>query len=458
MIPQKSLVFGLLDTSQRIENQTLSAKLRSFTISWIRYCYHGPILEGPTIADILAQAANRDYDYCLIQAPGHIIIEPWTPAHWNCIDYHQALAELMDRNDFTVIGEGGAPGVPHRDANCLLVNVRRWGESNLQFDRIQEAGPTDCVQDSTFPAVMQQRTLSLLSKDPEQNRHFAQFLDQALDHFDPQDAHAPLSADQRRFLQVIRRHTQGAQRGVFLWNVESYRDIAEPCSGVSEPVGTLFCVAAGFKPNMILKTHGFDAGTRVVFFDYSAQALAFRKLMKDEWDGDDYPRFLEYALRKMRPPETFFHLWNDRQIEDITAADFREAWEAELERWGGAQILKDHWREYRQLKHEFVHCNVLSEPHKLFDRIETGAHDVIWWSNAFFTVFSNWFHTVAQRRAIYDVWVEGLAQRNPDLHLYGFDYNNIGVNGIQADDYAELYFRGGRDYLNPLSPKLQIRC
>ncbi len=304
---------------------------------------------------------------------------------------------------------------------------------------------------------MQERSLFLQSDSAEQNTRFATYRDEAVTHFNPGGVGEPLSVDQKKFLNVIRSHTSGARRGVFLWNVESYLDVTEKPDSFDGPVGTLSCVAAGFKPNMILHTHGFDSSTRIVYFDYSSQALAFRKLLQEEWDGDDYPHFLEYVFRELPSSETFYQLWNDMHPEEMTAHDFEQGWQAELERWGGAQIFKDHWQAYRRLTHEFVHCNILSESDRLFARLGNGPSDVIWWSNAFFTVFSNWFHTLPDRRTIYDVWTRGLSARNPWLHLYGFDYNNIAVNGVQAAEYAEEYFRDGRDYLNPLKALIQIR-
>ena len=54
-------------------------------------------------------------------------------------------------------------------------------------------------------------------------------------------------------------------------------------------------MAASFKPNMILNTFGFDEDTEVVFYDYSKQALAFKKMLLQHWDGQDYPKFLRWA-------------------------------------------------------------------------------------------------------------------------------------------------------------------
>ena len=74
-------------------------------------------------------------------------------------------------------------------------------------------------------------------------------------------------------------------------------DVDVPPAGLAPLLSTVYGVAAGFKLYRILDTHGFDANTRVVFFDYSPRALEFRQLLLREWDGRDYPRFLRAAAR-----------------------------------------------------------------------------------------------------------------------------------------------------------------
>jgi hypothetical protein len=74
---------------------------------------------------------------------------------------------------------------------------------------------------------------------------------------------------------------------------------------------------------------------------------------------------------------------------------------------------------------------------------------VIWWSNAFFSVYSNWFYTAEERRRIYSNWIEALASKAPGLFLYGADSNNISVNFVKARDYWQWYREHGGDALQP---------
>jgi hypothetical protein len=52
---------------------------------------------------------------------------------------------------------------------------------------------------------------------------------------------------QRRFLAKISKQVDGAMRGVFPWNLESYDDVVFPPAALAPPLSTVFGVAAGFK-------------------------------------------------------------------------------------------------------------------------------------------------------------------------------------------------------------------
>jgi hypothetical protein len=52
------LVFALLDTAAAIPDAALAARLRDLTISWSRFKYSGPILEGADLDALLGRAAT----------------------------------------------------------------------------------------------------------------------------------------------------------------------------------------------------------------------------------------------------------------------------------------------------------------------------------------------------------------------------------------------------------------
>jgi hypothetical protein len=478
------LVLGLFDASLGGCDRPLAARLRDLTLSWARFGYHGTVIEGHDIGLILDRAIEQGREYCLLMAFGTIFDENWYPKHWGRGDIHKSLARLKDDGDFLAAGQplDGASGTAEVDVRCLLVNLARYaacGRPTLARAPLlssevcgQAAGtgprPPEWVLQvvprgrratfRTFDAGTAQAVVHLATADGDPSP-IAGCLGQGIDLLpDVDEPRAQgLTLSPRRFLAKISQQVNGAMRGVFPWNLESYDDVDVPPAGLVPPLSTVYGVAAGFKPYRILDTHGFDEQTRVVFFDYSPRALEFRQRLLRDWDGGDYPRFLHSAFRDM-PADTFFQLWADCSPADVTAADLAEVWRAETDRWGGEKAFQEHWNRCRSLHHEFVRCDLLEDPRPLLDRLIPERSAVIWWSNAFSTIYSNWFLTIEQRRHRYLSWIEGLAARAPSLLLYGADHVNGSVNSIQADEYAARLARNGCDELNPgRFHRLQIR-
>jgi hypothetical protein len=119
----------------------------------------------------------------------------------------------------------------------------------------------------------------------------------------------------------------------------------------------------------------------------------------------------------------------------------------ELARWGGEEALAEHWSRFRELRHDYVLCNVLSSPQELFAVMEDRAGSVIWWSNAFATVFSATHYSLEEKRDLYERWIRGLAATAPQIFIYGSDHTNSSVNGLTAADYWERYSQQGGDPL-----------
>lgn len=501
MMKPDRLVFGLLNTASRVGDAAAAEKLRSFTISWSRYGYHGLIIEGREVDEILRRALELGYEFCLIQAYGHVISEHWHPKNSGRRDFLGELDDWMNSRRFLVTGHilkdaGGWFGL---EDHCLLVNLahyRALGQPAFSADaqgprtlprpagdagssaplRLEPSGESETATPRlpgwSFIAESLRHNLTVYNFDEplsgqklflsrgagRETEAFNLLLKQNALILDAGRATDALPRDYQIFLDAIALQTRNVKRGVFIWNIEPYSDVAEPPVDFPRPLRRLYSVAAGFKPNMILHTHGFDERTKVVFFDYSANALRVKKLLRDEWDGEDYPRFVRYVFKKFPHPETFYHLWDGRTPDNVRADEMDAFWRDEIEKWGGEQVIREHWQRYRTLEHEYLQCDILTEQERLLARIDDEPASVIWWSNAFFTVYSNWFYTIDERRALYHRWIEGLAAKNPNIFPYGSDYNNISVNHTRAHDYASEFSRHGENYLNPAGThKYEIR-
>jgi hypothetical protein len=495
------MVLAVLDISDEMSDPMVAEKYRDFTISWSRYDYRDEIIEAATVNEILNQAANLGHRWCLILPYGHIIAERWTPGHWQPQDFFSALRDRVDQDDFLVAGEivGNANiwfGFKHQ---CLLVNLEMYQRlSAPRFDvacsqpievpkveqRMNQEGisallPTaesevqqpalagwnfiatslrNGVPVVGFDESLRGGILDLSAKCPARTRVFANYLNRGIVNYRPEDANHDLGNDQVAFLNVVQPQTSSARNGVFLWNIEAYSDIETPSDDFKPPITSLYSVAAGFKPNRILHTHGWDKSTKVVYFDYSPQALEIKKYMVDQWEGEDFPDFVNHLFDVFPHPETFYQLWCDLTPDNVEKSDIQRMWQQELERWGTARIFRDHWHAYRELKHEYVCCNILTDPSPLFDQIAEESSAIIWWSNAFFTMYGNWFYTLDQRRQMYDNWIQQMTRFNPDLYLFGSDYSNVNVNSVRALEYWDAYQRAGSNYLKPCRlAKTEIR-
>jgi hypothetical protein len=393
----RDLICGLLGSPEGAD--AAADRARDLTVSWLRWGYFGEIIEDADLRRILARARTAGARYCLVQGYGHVVAEHAGPSGGKARSFFDALKGWAEGRDFIFAG------IPDR---CLLIDLTAW----------MHAGEPDL------------NIASLVPFGPDLEGHLI-------------DLRPDLTAA-TGFLGFLDDMSEKAGRGVFVLNYESYDDIAEPPPGFTPPVSTLYSVAAGLKPNRILATHGVDADSRVVFFDYSRQALDFRRRLDSEWDGSDYPRFLRALFEQQKGAH--YYLWPGASPDNMDWHELERLWTAELARWGGAEQFESHWQRFRALRHDYLLCSIL-EPDALLARIENQPGSVIWWSNAFCTIFSATHYSLAEKRRIYEDWITRLANRAPDIFLYGSDHSNSSVNAITARDYRDRYFAHGGDPL-----------
>ena len=399
----RDLICGLLGSPETAIAGSPGGRARDLTVSWLRWHYFGEIIESPELGRILTRARATGIRYCLVQGYGHVVAEHAGPSGGKARSFFDALEEWVAGHDFAFAGIAG---------RCLMVDLDAW----------EQAGE---------PAL---DAATLVPFGPDLAGHLI-------------DLRPDLTAASG-FLGFLDDMSEKAGRGVFVLNYESYDDIEGRPPGFRPPVSTLYCVAAGLKPNRILGTHGVDADSRVVFFDYSSKALDFRRRLDSEWDGRDYPRFLRTLFEQQQGAH--YYLWPGASPDNMDWAELERLWSAELSRWGGAESFEDHWRQFRTLHREYLLCNIL-EADPLLARIHNEPGAVIWWSNAFCTIFSATHYSLEEKRLIYEDWITRLADRAPGIFLYGSDHSNSSVNAITASDYRDRYFAHGGDPLQARS-------
>jgi len=456
------LVFALLDNSDRFECRKAARQARELSIAFTRFKYDGPIFEDSDPDRLLSQASAFGTEYCLILPFGCFLAEVWLHEEVENPGIMSAI-EAWARVDIDLAGgvfDDDSADKPPFDPLLLLVNL----------DQYRKAGgpPWKTVVGHARGSLAPDRIgRNLVHLDPRRCGQWMSTLDGPAADEAPASADEVIEIDQpgpangARFLDKTRRLTENLERAVFVWNIESYRDIEAPSSTFVTPLSALYTVAAGFKPNRILNTHGATESSRMVVFDYSERGLEYRRLLHEEWDGVDYPAFLRMLFQTLPSSDTHYLLWDGVEPENLDWALVERRWRQEIEAWGGEQALRDHWRIFRKMKVEYLHCDLLKEPERLLERIEDESGSLIWWSNAFLSIHSIWHYSAAQRRALYLAWIQGLAECAPQIHIFGSDCNNVSLNAFTAREYARWLDGEKPDPLDILQPRglnrLQMR-
>ena len=465
------LVVGLLRTRLHDGGRDLQSWLRSLTISWLRFKYSGRIIEDSSVDEIMKQASQAGYRYCLILGYGTIVSHAWK------LNLAGPIEKWANGRDFlaagAVIQQNGAGSGIQPDG--LLVNLAWYAKlSRPQYDeparlpvettvpsephngllerRLPGRGLLDASLAAGFPvgplpAEIGECLLNIAPRNATEANRLTELSGPAIATNELTDDE--LSEGALKFLRVIQKQVRNSRRGIFVWNFEQYDNVNRPPTGFKPPIATLYGVAAGLKTNWILKTHGFDDNTRLVYFDYSPQALEFKRVLHAEWDGRNYPDFVRNLFQKIRPGDAFYQLWGGVTPETIDWKTAEDAWANEVTRWGGESAIEQHWQRIRTLPVEYVECNLLQDREPLLDRLDDRPNSAIWWSNVFFTFYSNWHYATVERRKIFEDFVRDLAKRSPRIFMYGNDCNNISVDGMTAGEYWHSYSQAAESELEP---------
>lgn len=426
-----SFVYGVLDTRDRFDDRALAERCRELTFAWSRWSYAGPVLEDADPDRLLSRAAESGARHCLVQACGHLVVERLRPKGAEAPELVDVLIRALGE-DAWLVGRRLAADTVHD--SCWLVDLERWqARGRPALSRVADTPQLMAATDAGIADVPDEALRCSRDLEPHRPSH-ALALRATPGTVDTTTLARPLGD----FVASLARTLDQCQRGVFIWNLETYDDIvvADP-----EPLASLACVAAGFKPDAILRRHGFTDATELTFFDYSADALDFRRMLVEQWDGRDLPAFL---WPRLQPEATHYWLTSTARGDAPARDELERLWARELDDWGGADAFAAHWRATRGLRHRYVEVDLLRAPERAIGTPPPGPA-AVWWSNAFSSVHALWHLRHAEREAAFARWIDAIAQRAPQAWLLGADANNSPVGGIRADDYARRLaeWRGG---------------
>jgi hypothetical protein len=474
------LVFAILSTDKS-SSTDYQLKLRELTLAWTKYRHQGEVIEGDNVDSIMSQAAEKNASFCLIQKIGHIIDERWYLPHWEQSGFYESIDTQMLNLDFLVSAEWEFKALENQvdlQSDCMLVNVEKFIEMGRPVFTSAATAPT--VIDCDFKeGVLSNHGGQLQSVELG---HGGNWIKESLEHglvvnelgpninhcrfylakssdsekvlsnaigkpIKPMAVNLDSNAPHEQFIKKISNQIIKAKNGVFLFNIESYIDLESDKK--QEPLDALFSVAAGFKPYRILLEKGFTADTEVIFYDYSQTALDVKKYIIDNWDGVDFPKFIRVLFKEFPHPDAFYQLWDSTTPLNLDWNDMEIMWQNELEKWGGQDSFAEHWAQCKSLTHSYIKCDLLQDRASLLKKMSQFKSSYIWWSNAFFTIFSHWHFNASERKQQYLEWVESISQTAPECEISGADHNNSAVNGLTAKEYSALLDKTVCDQLRP---------
>ena len=383
-------------TSRR--GMELDIRLAELTSFFSVFSFHMPLAELTMTASVDAALAAGTKDFCLIQTHGHIF------HGYDHLSY--AMKEALDRCAF-VTGDVRTDGpYPYLHDGCVLINRRAWEKLGRPAYGTPAAGDKILAEADGNPAaatgrfghgwnaVAASRAAGMpIQAWPDAMQRFAWHCDahgadlfEWLTGLDDLTKPSPVKDEKlRRTVGHLRNipDRADAPKKVFAFNSES--DAEFPQLRYRPGLDTAFVLASGFKANRILETFGFHAGTKVVTYDYSTPALALRRMMIEEWDGEDFAKFFAQARARidaqMGQPVSYVphEIMRD---PNAVAKEFQREMGAVFT---SAEQWRAHWQRFRALQHVFVEVDVLGAPAQAKAMLETHAarNAALWISDMF---------------------------------------------------------------------------
>jgi hypothetical protein len=443
----KNYVIGIYDDRSMTTNMTEHEKFKEITEFFTRFKYFGPIIVKTSVNEVLDEALTHKVDYCIVQSVGHIIKDA---------EFFKHIEKYIKDMNFFVTGHimdkesensqnSKGKGYYGLHKQCILVNLKYYEKFDKPVFGDKTATKEEIVAKALRHAVDIHDDYTPLSLRPTSETNVCtplvdgwNFINKSLENgltvynFHPKIRESKVylypnksAADLERQLSWINNIVNYAPTCVFFWNTETYADLKYV--KLQTPVKKLYAVAASFKPNMILNTFGFTEETEVIYYDYSKQALAFKKMLLQNWNGEDYPKFLRWAKSKYQINETGGIKTEHETYEDL--------WQREIAWWGSEKAIKDHWDRYKKLKHSYIHLDVCVTPEKLTSIVTPEESSVIWWSNAFHTVGAHYLRGLQGVTDCYNEWINQLNNKNPNLWILGKDYLDRPIEGDTLKEY-----------------------
>jgi len=185
---------------------------------------------------------------------------------------------------------------------------------------------------------------------------------------------------------------------------------------------TYFGPSAGFKYLDILNDND---KVKFVFFDFHQKSVDWIKKLKETWDGESFPTYLNEQSEDFKEMYKYVNggITNN---QTLLFDDF-----------GGKAKFKELWNKFKQCDAEFVLCNLFDadQADSLIARTD-GDIPFVYYSNIFSTDYTLVDFTLEEVKAYYDEFIAKIFRKYPKAITHGCNEEGIWV--CQTESTANL--------------------
>lgn len=401
-------------------------------------------IEANNITQIIEQAGNSDAEYLLMVAMGYTSFDSKL--------VHQMIADA-EAGNYALLGhilEDKPAGFYQLHPQCLLVNLNAWravgkpdfGGFETLSDRdlpVVERSPID-IHDDYTPTYLKPTSqtkkytgqlkegwnlISTLLNGGYSIGNFSNDIRRFKSHMYPE-------MEDTRFERILAgeqgvtveengptygqfrylRDTDFAmfKNSVYVFNNDSMR-IDNIAYSKTIRLGTLYAVAAGFKPIQLL-TQTDWSGAKVAYIDYSQPALDFKKWLWENWDGEDYIKAIT-DYKNINP--NFDANW-------LFGKDYTPEWDKTIEIFGGRESWRIIWAQYKKTPHVFIKTDLFGDYNAMLEDMKSNpGNNIIWYSNSFYTPASVRNFTPLKLNGLYQQFLADVKGANASIQFAGCD-------------------------------------
>lgn len=448
----KKIAFGLYDQLGR-KSDTYREHVRDITMFSVNVAVRTygadsqstPVLiESNNITEIIEKAGSSNAEYLFMVAMGYTSFDSKL--------VHQMVADA-EAGNYGLLGhilEDKPKGFYQLHPQCLLVNLNAWREVGKPkfggFETVNNKTlpvpersqidihddytptylkPTGQTVDYTGPLKEGWNLISALLLSGYAIGNFSNDIRRFKSHMYPEmedDRFERILAGEQGVTVEENGPTYGQfqylrdtdftmfKNSVYVFNNDSMR-IDNIAYSKSTKLGTLYAVAAGFKPIQLLTQTDWSAA-RVAYIDYSQPALDFKKWLWENWDGEDYIKAIN-DYKVVNP--SFDANW-------LFGKDYTPEWEKTIEIFGGREAWRKIWEQYKKTPHVFIKTDLFGEYTEMITDMKSNpGNNIIWYSNSFYTPASVRNFTPPKLDALYKKFFEDVKDANVSIQFAGCD-------------------------------------